>query len=344
MWHVRAAAVAFAVVTAGAIGAGCGSDDDGAATAQKSSTAGASASAKPAEVAYVTYTYADFQQAEEEGLKAAVEPGGGSVTVLNGNFDPQKSQQQCADAVSSGRYNVIVLSPLSPPTGVPCVTAAAAADIPVVSLETLVGDDINTVEPQVDGVVGVIAFTTESGAKALAQVVEEACAGKDPCRVIADVIPGDPFGATNLEHVSALPGVEIVQKINTMYDPGQMRKLAPDVLSRNPDADVLMVMSDQQALAAVPAVQEKGMSDQIKLIGLGGSRQGAAAVADGTLYGTLSNWPRQMGKIAGEMAVKAVNGQAIDPAGVDALQIDKPLTVTPETVDQFEPEWGAAAN
>lgn len=346
MRNLRPSVVAVVVVV-GALAAGCGSSDgDSGTTGQGASTAVATAGAasKPAKIAYVAYSYTDFQQAQERGMKEAVEPSGGSLTVFNSNFDPQKQTEQCLAAVASGRYNVVVLAPVSPPTGVPCVRAAKAADIPVVTVEAPVGADVNAIEPQADGVVGSVVAGPDAGAKLLADTVAQACEDKDPCNVIADTIPGDPFGDADLRFIAAVPGVKVVQKINSAYDASLMQKLIPDALTAHPEADVLVTMADNTALAAVPAVKAAGMSDSLRVVGFSGSRQGAKAVADGVLFGTTGSWPQQWGKAAGEMAVKAVNGQPIDPPGIDAVLIDEPQMVTPDTVSQFKPEWGAAAS
>ncbi|HWI22566.1 MAG TPA: sugar ABC transporter substrate-binding protein, partial [Baekduia sp.] len=330
-----AVGLSAAMVLAAAAVAGCGDDD-------KDTNSGDATQAP--KIAYVTYLYADYQQAEEAGLKKVVGPVGGSVRVYNANFDPQKLTQQCTDAVTSGRFNVIVLTPSVGPTGVPCVKAAKAAGIPVIAMELAVGKDPDNVAPQVDGVVGSVVTPQSPGGDTVAELVKGACAGKDPCNLITDTIPGDTFGEITLAKVKAVPGVKIIQKINTNYDPAQMAKIAADTFTRNKNADVLMTLSDQQALAAVPAIKAAGLTGKIKLIGAGGSRQGAAAIADGTMYGTGATWPFQYGTTAGKMAIQAVNGDKVDPNAVDANKIDTPLVVTKDNVSQFKPEWGAAAN
>lgn len=332
----------LAVVASAAIAfAGCGSDDSGSSSVATSSTG---ENEKAAKVAFVTYTYTDYAQAEEQGIKEAVTPNGGSVTVFNANFDPQKVQKQCSDAVSSQRYNAIVLAPVDSVSGAPCAKVAEAAGIPVVSLETPVGDDPNAVEPQLPGVVGAVVQGPVASAEALLPVVRDACEGKDPCRIVAEEVPGDPFSTTmNRVVEEQLPNAEIVQKFNGMYDPATVAKVMPDVVSANPDIDVLLAITDGDALAAVPALRSAGLLGQVNIVGAGGSREAAKAVKDGTMFGTTGTWPIQAGRIAGEMAIKAVNGQTIENPGVNSLTIDTPPRVTPETVDEFTAEWGAVA-
>ena len=93
MWHLRTVPIA-ALIAALAV-AGCGSDDDEPSSSKAASTS--AAADKPAKVAWLSYIYADYQQAEENGLKAAVEPGGGSVEVSQASTGPsQQRRQLCA--------------------------------------------------------------------------------------------------------------------------------------------------------------------------------------------------------------------------------------------------------
>jgi ribose transport system substrate-binding protein len=330
--NARIAAFAALLVGVATAATGCGSDDEKA-----------SGSDKPANVAYLTYANADYQQAQEAGMKAGVKPSGGTIKLFNSNFDPTVQQKQCTDAVSSGRYNVIVLTPITPPTGVPCAKAAKAAGIPVVQFEAVVGKDVNDIKPQADGVEGSVAISPDSAAPFTAELAKQACAEKNPCNVILDSVPGEVFGEAVTKAVTGIDGVKIVQKINSNFDPSQIQKVVPDALSAHPDVDVVLFMSDSQALAAVPVIKAAGMSDTVKVIGGGGSRAGAAAVTDGSLFGTVGAWPFQTGKAAGEMAVKAANGEKIDPIAIDGQVIDSPQVVTRDTVDEFKPEWGASA-
>jgi ribose transport system substrate-binding protein len=348
----NARALALAVVLGAAVlVAGCGSDNDSSTSASTGSDTAASTGAstaggsggEPVKAAYLTYALTDYVQAEEQGLKKAIEPDGGSVTVFNANFDPQKLTKQCQDAITSGRYNAILLAPVDQATGIPCVTAAKAADIPVVTIETQVGPDPNSFKPQVDGVVGVVTIPQQDNADALKGITEKACEGQDPCKIIAEVAnPNDPLTNLVVKTVKEqLPNADVVQTISGQYDPSVIAKAFPDALAAHPDATVFLSAADSQALAVVPALKQADKLGKVKLIGSGGSRLGAKAIADGTMFGTVGNWPEQHGEAAGKMLTQAVNGETVDPDGVNGLELDEPVLLTKDNVDQFKAEWGA---
>lgn len=315
--------------------AGCGDDDPDKAEATTQAT-------KVAKVAYLDSSSNTFVAAEHEGFNEVIKAQGGSVKQYNSNFDPQKQFTQCQDAIATGRYNVIVLSIFDPPTGVPCVKAAKAANIPVISAGTPAGTDADDLKPQVDGVLGGVYITPATNARNGVELTTLACEGLDPCKVVVEVItPTDPVTNLVADQIKAkVPNVEIVQKIVTGFDPAQIAKQMPDILSATPDLDVFVAGADTQALAALPALKDAGMDGKVKVLGSGGSREGVAAIKDGSLFGSHGSWPVQMGKLVAEMVIKGLNGQKIDPIGVDALLMDEPRILTKETVDQFSPEWG----
>jgi ribose transport system substrate-binding protein len=316
------------------IAAGCGSSNSASTSV---SHAASSTPSKPAKIAYLAYTIADYQQAMIDGMKSKVDPGG-SVTVFNANYDTEKQLSQCQDAVHSGRYNIIVLDPITPPTGVPCAALARAAHLPVITLEFPVGRDTNAVTPTIPGVVKQIVTQPVAVAKGEVALVKLACAGKNPCQVAGEVATAnDPITNLYLDEAAKLPNVKIVQRIATQYDPSVLIHALPDVARTHPGLDVFAAAADFGAIAAVGVLPHS-----VKILGDGASTSGVDAVKNGKLFGTIGTWPRQMGELAGTAAVQAANGQKLTgPAGVNAMYIDKPLVITKQNVEQMRPEWGA---
>lgn len=321
--------------------AGCGDDDSSSGSANTGTSAAAEQS-KPAKVALLHYAYVDFNQAEEQGVKSVVEGAGGSVEFFNANFDPQKQMKQCNDAITSGRFNVIMLVPVDSPLGIPCVQAAKAANIPVIAFEVGIGKDRTTVDPQLAGVVGSVVSIRDEVVADQMKLLKAACEGIDPCKVIVEISrPGDPITGAYVTAAKKVPNVEVVATVAGMYDPGVIAKAMPDVLSAHPDANVFLAAADSQATAVLPILKEAGLEGKITLIGNGGSRLGKQAIEAGTIFGTSGTYPQSYGKVAGEMAIKAANGEPIEPAGVNARTVKQPNVITKDNVDQFEPEWGA---
>lgn len=334
---------ALGMIIAGLMAAGCGSDND--AGGGSASGEGGSGPAKAPEVAMIAYAILDFAQAEVPAMEAELESVGGSMKVFNANFDPQKQLQQCTDAITSGRYNVIVLMPVDGAAVAPCVTQAKEADVPVVAFENPAGPDRNKIEPQLDGVVGSVVYTGARGGELAADLMTSACEGVDPCNVIIEIaLKADPFSAVRLKALEdaaeSTQSIKILQVYEGNYDPTQTAKKLPDVLGAHPDVNVVVFEADNNAIEGLKAIEAAGLTD-VKSIGDGGGRQGAAAVAEGRLYGTTGTWPAQSARIAAKMVIDAVNGKKIAQPAVDFYDVDTPAVITKDNVGDFTAEWGA---
>lgn len=71
-------------------------------------------------------------------------------------------------------------------------------------------------------------------------------------------------------------------------------KVANDMLSANPDLVAIFCVNDPCALGTYKAVQERNLTDQIKIIGFDGSPDGKKGVRDGKLYDTPQQFPAKM--------------------------------------------------
>ncbi|HWH25129.1 MAG TPA: sugar ABC transporter substrate-binding protein [Pseudolysinimonas sp.] len=332
--RVRGLAVAAIAVIGLPILAACSSGSGG----------GSTSGGDKVNIAYLTYIVTDYQNAAKRGMTSVIKGGGGKVTVFSANFDPQTQLSQCNDAITSGRYNAIVISPIDPASAAPCVKAADAAGIPVVTYETSVGTDPYSLKPQVPGVIAAISTPLKTSTDGLGELMIAACGDADPCRVVGEVASGaDVFSNQIMDALAKKYGskVDIVQRIATGYDPAQVTTALPDVLSAHPDVNVFVALTDSTALAAVPTLKTAGLEKKVKLVGIGGSTEAVDAIKDGTLFGSLSNWPFQYGAAAAKALTQSVKGEKVDPVGINMLTIDKPLLITPTTVDEFTPEWGA---
>lgn len=306
-------------------------------------TDGATTGATPVNIALLGYTPSDFVDSVIEGAESIVTADGGSVTFFSADFDPQQQDSQCQDAITSGRYQAFIIIPVDPATAIPCAEAAAAAGIPVGTFETAIGPDPYALEPQVDGVVAVANTTLSTQVEADSELILGACGDADPCKVIAEVASATDRWTNDLVNglkEALAPRVEFVHSIETFYDPGAMAGLLPDALTANADANVLFTINDQTALAAIEVIAGAGLSDQIKVTGLGGTTEGVEAIKAGKLYGTTGNWPIQNGAFLATALVAAVNGGTPAVAFQDMLLTDTPTVITIDNVDEFTPEWG----
>ncbi|MFT3865141.1 MAG: sugar ABC transporter substrate-binding protein [Solirubrobacterales bacterium] len=332
--------------------AGCGSSGSSSSSTASSettsgggSTSGSEASegsgeAPKAAVLYQTVT--DFTTPQVEGIEKEIDAAGGSIQEFNSNFNPQKQLEQCQDAITSGRYNVIVISAADSPSAVPCAEQAKGAGIPVVAIQNPVGKDRDKVAPQIDSVLGSAVVPQPENAELTFEIVEKACKGNSHCKLVIEMGEGsNPLDTPELEEdAKKSSNIELVQVTEGHYNPGATAESVPQILSANPDLDVYVFESDTNALAAVAPIKEAGLSDQVKIVSDGGSTAGVEGVKKGTIYGTVAFFPITMGEEAGRMAVEAVQKGTVENDAVSMFELGEPLLIYKENAAEFEAQWG----
>jgi ribose transport system substrate-binding protein len=207
-------------------------------------------------------------------------------------------------------------------------------------MDQILGKDMSTDQPQVDGLSGNVVFVpTEIGTK-LGKLVTQACSEQslDPCKVgyLFDIKASALDVAIKKSFDEAVAGspVKIVAQGESFFTPALGLKAAQNMLQAHSDLN-LIVGSDQGIEGAIQAIGKK----KVILVGYGGSATGIQGVAAGKWYGDVAQLPASEGRLATEAAIKAVRTGA-KAGGVNPVA-DLPAegVVTKDNADQFTGEW-----
>jgi ribose transport system substrate-binding protein len=338
----RSVSVLLAALGCAVLLSACGSDDD-------AKVGGASSDGKTqAKVAYFTqFTNNGYLEAEYQGVKKAVEATGGTVKRFDPKSDANTQISQIQTATNSGQFNGFVIDAVSSPAVVPAVKQAIAKGIKVVAVFAPVGTDLTTAESQVEGLTSTVALPSSQSGADIGELALKACGDKPSCEVA--YIAGNlafPYEKVRLdsfkEALAANPNIEVVAEQEGLYMQDKALAVTQNILQANPGVDVIASAGDQMTAGAGQAVDKAGKSDQVALIGNAASEQGVAAVKDGTFFGTALAMPFTQGEKAGEILVKALNGEEV-PTSVTQDELS-PLTdgstqLTKENVGDFKGEW-----
>jgi ribose transport system substrate-binding protein len=109
---------------------------------------------------------------------------GYAVDPLYAGFDLNTQLSQCRAALQSHRYDGFFVGADDAVGIEPCVAEAHRARVPVVAIDLPIGPNPATVEPQVPGEVGASFIPASRWAKAVKQILPQACQGLDPCNVL----------------------------------------------------------------------------------------------------------------------------------------------------------------
>jgi ribose transport system substrate-binding protein len=337
----RARAGAAATVLAGALAlVACGSSDD-SSSSSSSTPKPASTSNKPVRIAYLSFAVANSYDAPMlAAAQAVAKDNNSSIKVFDANNDPKKQFAQLQTATSSGDYDAIIVQPIFGTGLITGVQDAITAGKKVVNMDQILGKDLSTDQPQVDGLSGNVVFVpTEIGTK-LGKLVTKACqdSSLDPCKVgyLFDIKASALDVAIKKSFDAAVAGspVKVVAQGESFFTPANGLKAAQNMLQAHSDLN-LIVGSDQGIEGAVQAIGKK----KVVLVGYGGSAAGIAGVAAGKWYGDVAQLPASEGRLAAQAAIKAVRTGA-KAGGVNPVA-DLPAegVVTKDNADQFTAEW-----
>jgi ribose transport system substrate-binding protein len=330
---------------------GCGGDDEEAdsttgETTQESSDTGQEDVSLAVFMASLGDGYTrNLSQAVEEQAQSM----GATVQVFDATFDPQKQLQQCADAIVTERFDAFIIQPVAGPSMVPCAQQAIDAGIEVVAVSNPIGPETDTTEPQVEGLTGTILESPTTMGETLAELTVEACGDQDPCQVIYLFGPPEFSFAANTRAVfkEALedhPEIEVVGEGSHNFVPDEARSLTQQLLVAHPDVNVITSDDDPSAAALLDVVKERGLEDQIEVIGGAGAREGAELVATGEMFGSSVLVPRSAGEKAAEIAIAAAKGE--DPGETEFNNAEdlSPIgaKLTQDNVSDFEAEWSVS--
>jgi ribose transport system substrate-binding protein len=139
----RLTLVALVALAAGAtLGSGCGDDDDA------SSSSGGGGGKEPVRIAFFNYASGNtYTAAVQQGMQDAAEKVGGSVQIFDGQAQADKQFAAMQDALSSGKFDAFLVTPINAVGLTPLFRQAKEEGIPVGTVSYPAGDDLTTLEP-----------------------------------------------------------------------------------------------------------------------------------------------------------------------------------------------------
>lgn len=137
--------------------------------------------------------------------------------------------------------------------------------------------------------------------------------------------------------------IEVLAEQTADWDKAKATKIMADYITRfGKELSGVYGADDTLAVGAWIALQEAGYNKgDLVLVGVGGSKEGLAAIKDGTIYGTVLQSPVAGAKAAIEIIKKALEQGIKPPEQLDPYLNFMPLPkITVENVDQYLPgEW-----
>ncbi|MDQ0323332.1 ABC-type sugar transport system substrate-binding protein [Pararhizobium capsulatum DSM 1112] len=280
-------------------------------------------------VSPLTFAFTHFvfltDQLEDEAKKI----GGVTIVKADAQLSAPKQIADLEAAIVQG-VDGIILAPVEADALAPVVKEAIAAGITVV-----------TVDRPVNGVPEVLANVAADNFKG-AESQGEAVVKDFPkgAKVVnLQGIPGDKTandrsGGVHKVLDAAGGKYTFVSEQTANFSRDKGLAVTENILTGLSEVpDVIVAGNDDMALGAAQAVEARGLKGKIKIYGYDGSEDALKSVKDGSLAGTVDQFPGQQGRVAIRTIVDFIReGKKPDTNNV----LVAPVAITPANLEQAE--------
>jgi len=289
-------------------------------------------------IAGVVFQQDQFFNGIELGMKAAAAKAGGVELLLANTEGRPEKEASLIDTYISRGVKAIVISPISPKGSIPALKRASDQGIKVIAYNTFNMDwdflaaNLSSNQADLGGTTG----------KAAAAFIKDKLGGKAKIGLLGFRSQGAE--ASDLRTNSFLDaakagGNEIT--IAAQQDAWLAERavsVARDVITANPDINIIYAANEGGTVGAVQAVRNAGKEGKIFVFGIDGSEQLADFLLDkdNVLQAVTAQQPFVMGSQALEAALNVIDGKPVDKnANVAVLGLNR---ADPAAVQTYKDE------
>ena len=292
-WVAQGLALAFAALVAG-----CGGAQEAPET-------------KKPKIAGIVFQEDQFFRLIQFGMQDAADRAGVELLLANSANKPDKEIQLVNTYIARG-VDAIVISPLSAKASATALERARSKGIAVVTYNTTVEGDIPVSYVESDQA----DLGRQTGLVAR-RYIEEKLGGKAKIATLAfkSQLAEQSDARRNgfVDVVGQLPGVEFVAEQDAWL-PEMAIKKAGDILTANPDIDIIWSANEGGTVGSVMAIKNAGKQGEVVVFGTDASEQLVefALSDDGILQAITTQTPFELGVKSVELAVAALRGQQVE--------------------------------
>ncbi|GAA4295870.1 sugar ABC transporter substrate-binding protein [Anaerocolumna aminovalerica] len=271
--------------------------------------------------------------ATKEGIDNAAKDNNVKIEYADAQWDSSKQLAQAEDFIVKG-VDLIALCSVDSGAGEKIVKSANKANIPVLAFTNAIGTNETGEYEGLVSYVGQNEVNTGSVTGEVAKALLGEAGGK---AVLIEGVPGTTPQINRKKGLEkALEGsnIEIIYNQTSNWEKEQALKIVEDLIQKNMEFNIVICQDDNSATGAGQALIEAGLKDKVKVVGLGGSKDGLKAISDGVIDGTTYMSAVEEGKVAIETAVKYLKGEKVEPV-TEIKQVE----VNKDNASEFKGEW-----
>lgn len=240
----------------------------------------------------------------KEGAQAEAKKAGIDLTVTDAQNDASQQTNQLQNFTGEGVKSIIV-NPVDSDAVGPAVRGANKQDIPVIAADR----GVNKAKAAT-----LVASDNVEGGKLAAKTLAEKLGGKGKIvtlQGVAGTSASRERGKGFAEGIQEFPGIEVVASQPADFDRTKGLDVMTNLIQSNPGIDGVFAENDEMALGAVKALGSKA-GKSVSVVGFDGTPDGLKAVEAGTLYASVAQQPKELGRIAVQNAVQAARGKDVE--------------------------------
>ena len=242
------------------------------------------------------------------------------------------SQLETLDGMTAKEYDAIILSPIDENNLIPGILRSNQAGIPIINLGPGVNkESLESQEGKLDGII-TVDFVNQ-GKMVAEDMISRLPDGGKVAIIQGLAGAGQSEGRTQgaKEVFESTDGIELVSVQPGDWDRNKAYDITTNLVQANPDLKAIFACNDVMALAAVEALEEENMKDQVIVYGVDFTEEAHQSILDGKLDGSITYSPTIYTEAALLLALKITQGQEVNEPVYCPLTI-----VNQENINEFE--------
>lgn len=263
------------------------------------------------EIAYIVKAKTDeFWTSMEKGAYAYAKEKGVELSFQapEKETDVEKQVQMVENAVNKG-VDAIILSVADSKSLIPSIVKANKANIPVVLVNDTIDEEALAAEGgYVETYVGIDQY--EAAALAGTYAAENI---KDGKVAYLEGVSGVKAHDDRLSgFVDQVGDFEVVSSQSAKCDRSEAFNVMQNILSANPDVNVVWAINAEMGQGAIQAIEQGGFSGKVQVFDFDASSDDMQAIKDGTLAGSVAQYPDLQAEAAIQACLDVLDGQTLE--------------------------------
>lgn len=248
---------------------------------------------------FITMVNGAKEKAQELGIELKVQAGDQHASAAD--------QLTIVENMITSGVDAICIVPSSSEGLAAALKKCKEANVPVINIDTKLEDSVLK-EAGVE--VPFYGTNNYEGAKSIGEYVAKNFAKGTKTAVLTG-IAGQQNAADRKNGFikGAGDSIKIVAEQSANWEVDQGYAATQNILTANPDIELVYCGNDGMAIGALRAVKEAKKEKQVKVIGFDGVIEALNLVENGEMFATCAQFPAEMGKLGVENAVKLVKGE-----------------------------------